>query len=253
VHLFQPTHFVVRELALPISQLPEGLEGLRIVALSDLHLTRRWHSAYDRVIETVAALQADLVLVAGDIVHDRETHLPAMPVVGRFLPALRSRMGTVGILGNHDSIQLGKDLESLGISMLVGQRMLLETGSATVELIGAPGPMRYDMPDDFPQQFGPPEPGIPRILLAHFPDYFPTLRSMDPDVYVCGHTHAGQICLPGGFPLFSHDSQPRRLCRGYHRLGRTHYIVSQGLGFSGIPIRAFCPPEVLLLVLKRDC
>jgi predicted MPP superfamily phosphohydrolase len=241
----------VRELPLPISHLPESLDGLRLVAVSDLHLTPAWHNAYDRVIEAVTALQADLVLVVGDIVDDKRTHVPARKVINRLLPSLPSRMGTFGILGNHDSLELGRELEEQGIRMLVGQRVMLESAGATLELIGAPGPMRKDLPEGFAQRYGPPERGVPRILMAHFPDHFPKLQSMAPDVYVCGHTHAGQVCLPGGLPLLVHDRQPRRLCRGYHRLGRTHYIVSHGLGFSGVAIRAFCPPEILLLVLRR--
>lgn len=251
VHLFQPTHFVVHELALPLENLPAAMDGTRLVVISDLHLTPAWHKAYERAIETVEALQAEAVLVTGDIAHNRRTHLPAMPVISRFLSALRSRLGTIAILGNHDSVALGEDMERIGIQVLDGRRMLLETGNGVLELIGAPGPMRLDMPRGFAARFGPPSPAIPRIVMAHFPDHFPKLKSLRPDVYLCGHTHGGQICLPTGRMLVGHDRSPRELCRGYHRMGPTHYIVNQGLGFSGIPIRVFCPPEILLLVLKR--
>lgn len=251
VHLFQPMHFVVRELQLPLEHLPQAMDGMRIVVLSDMHLTYAWHKAYERVLETVEALQGEVVLVTGDIVDDRKTHVPALPVIRRFLPALRSRLGTIAILGNHDSLALGEELEQMGIGVLNGRRMLLESGNGELELIGAPGPMRLDMPRDFAARFGPPSPTIPRIVLAHFPDHFPKLKSLRPDIYLCGHTHGGQICLPTGFMLVGHDRSPRELCRGYHRIGPTHYIVNQGLGFSGIPIRVFCSPEVLLLVLRR--
>jgi uncharacterized protein len=107
------------------------------------------------------------------------------------------------------------------------------------------------MPDGFASRFAAPTPGIPRIVVAHFPASFPKLQSLHPDVYLCGHTHGGQVCLPGGIVLVRHDPSPRKLCRGYHRIGTTHYIVNQGLGFSGLPVRAFCPPEILLLVLRR--
>ncbi len=251
LHWVQPWHFVVRELALPLEHLPAGLDGLRIVALSDMHLTSRWHKAYELVTRTVEALQADVVLLTGDIVHNRHTHLSAMPVVRRFLPELHSQLGTFAILGNHDSIRLGKDLEQLGIRVLNGERTLLETGAGPLELIGVPGPKPKHMPEDFASRFAPPTPGIPRIVMAHFPRHFPKLQPMRPDIYLCGHTHGGQICLPSGFMLVRHDPSPRELCRGYHRIGSTHYIVNQGLGFSGISIRAFCPPEVLLLVLRH--
>ncbi len=251
VHLFQPTHFIVRELALPLEHLPMELDGMRIAVLSDLHLTPVWHKAYERVLETVEALATDMVLVTGDIVDDRRTHVPAMPVIRRYLPALRSRLGTFAILGNHDNIGSSQELDRLGIQMLDGRRILLETGKGSVELIGAMGPMWADMPEGFAARFEAPTRGVPRIVLAHFPDFFPKLQSLQPDIYLCGHTHAGQICLPTGAMLVRHDHSPRKLCRGYHRIGPTHYIVNQGLGFSGVAIRLFCPPEIVLIILKR--
>lgn len=251
IHLFEPAHFVVRELPLDIEGLPDALDGFRIVAISDLHLTDVWYKAYERATDTVAALQADLLLIAGDIVDNKWDYEPALPIVKRLLPDLRSRLGSYAILGNHDRPGLAGELESVGVQMVMGQRTTIDTGNGIVELIGGPGPKREHWFDAFPKQFGPPQPGIPRLLMAHFPDFFPRLRSLHPDLYLCGHTHAGQVCLPGGIPLVWHDTQPRNLCRGYHRFGRTHYIVSQGFGFSGLPIRFFCPPEILLLVLRR--
>ena len=93
---------------------------------------------------------------------------------------------------------------------------------------------------------------MPRIVLCHFPDLFPAARHLEPDLYLAGHTHGGQVCLPGGFPLLTHDRVPRRFCKGIHRIDKTWFIVSRGLGFSGPPIRLFCPAEAMELTLVTD-
>jgi hypothetical protein len=72
---------------------------------------------------------------------------------------------------------------------------------------------------------------------------------LEPDIYLSGHTHGGQICLPNGVPLLSHDSMPSRFKKGIHRIEHTWFVVSNGFGFTGLPFRVFCPAEVCELTL----
>jgi predicted MPP superfamily phosphohydrolase len=67
---------------------------------------------------------------------------------------------------------------------------------------------------------------------------------LDADFFLAGHTHGGQICLPGGWPLITHDRMPRRYSKGIFRFDGTWYIVSRGFGFAGVPVRINCPAEV---------
>ena len=251
LQLFHARGFVTRHYLAHLPDLPPDLEGLRILHLSDLHIKRKWSSAYDRLLQQVEDHPYDLVLITGDVVDDKQDHRPALPHVRKLLPRLRTRLGAWAILGNHDNLQLGAELESLGIPVLQGKRQLVQTGNASLELIGVHGPYREHLPANFPQQFAPPQPHIPRIILAHYPDHFPRLQEMGPDIYLCGHTHGGQVCLPNGFPIMRHDQSSRSLCRGAHLRGKTHYIVNHGFGFSGLPIRMFCPAEVVSLTLTR--
>jgi predicted MPP superfamily phosphohydrolase len=250
-YLWHAAGFVTKQYDAHIEHLPEALDGLQIAHLSDLHIRDHWSKGYDHLIEHMDQLAPDLILVTGDIVENRLNHFPAMPHVGRLLHNLKARLGLYTILGNHDNLRVGFDLENMGIPCLIGQRKLLHHHGSTIELIGAPGPERKILKPSFASSFDPPVQGVPRILMCHFPDHFPRLQSLEPDLYLCGHTHGGQVCLPGGFPLICHDSSPRHLCRGIHRRGKTHYIVNHGFGFSGgLTFRLFCPPELVLITLR---
>ena len=144
----------IRHLDLPIGDLPAELDGFRILHISDLHLTARWHAGYERAIETIASLAVDVILCTGDIVEDKTTHIPARPQIRRLLPALKSRLGFFTILGNHDNFELGRELPDLGITVLNGER--LEIAGGSLELIGTPGLHRVDLPDDFAARFAGP-------------------------------------------------------------------------------------------------
>jgi predicted MPP superfamily phosphohydrolase len=95
-------------------------------------------------------------------------------------------------------------------------------------------------------------PRVPRIVLSHYPDALVKLQALDvtPDLHFAGHTHGGQVCLPGRVPILRHDTLPRRYCTGVHRFGDTWLVVSRGMGYSTYPIRVFCPAEVVEVVLK---
>ena len=93
-------------------------------------------------------------------------------------------------------------------------------------------------------------PGVPRIILSHYPDLLGAALPLDPDLYLTGHTHGGQICWPNGWALLTHDRLPRRFCKGVHRIGPTWYSVSNGFGFTGISLRVFCPAEVTEFTLR---
>ena len=140
--------FVVRNLTATIDDLPAGLSGFRFLHISDLHLTRIWRPIYAEVAQKVQQLELDLVLCTGDIVDDKRDHRPALPNVLRFLPALKSRLGTFAILGNHDSPSLGDDLMAAGITLLHGQH-ILDTGLGQIEIIGTPGRFRRDLSHGF--------------------------------------------------------------------------------------------------------
>jgi predicted MPP superfamily phosphohydrolase len=231
---------------LPVPGLPEELHGFRFVHLTDLHVRRGWSRAYDRLIARLEAAAADLLLVTGDFVDDKHDHRAGLAILMRLLPRLRSRLGTYGILGNHDSDLLTPYINELGVTLLDGRRATLASADGTrVELIGLPGVARRDLNDDFVRTIPPKPPESLRIVLSHFPDHVRRVRPLRADVFLAGHTHGGQICLPGGRPIITHDTMDKSMCKGVHRVGDAWYVVGRGMGFAGIRVRANCPAEVI--------
>lgn len=247
--------FEWNRLHLPIASLPPPLQSLRLLHLSDLHFASIWHPAYDRLIDRVRRDPPDLVFITGDFVDSKIDYRPAWPLVERLIRSLPARMGVFGITGNHDGDFISPRLASLGVRVCTSDAMQLDIEGATIELIGLAGEDRDDLSSAFTQSIPPRRPMTPRIILSHFPDLLRRVEHLRADVILAGHTHGGQVCLPGGVPIIRHDTLPRRYARGVHRVGpndETWLVVSRGMGFSNYPIRLFCPAEVIEVVLTAD-
>jgi predicted MPP superfamily phosphohydrolase len=241
-----PVGFEWTRVRLPIPNLPPDLENFRFVHLTDLHLRGYWSKGYDQLIERFESAPPDLLLITGDFIDDKHDHRRGLATLRKLLPRLRSRLGTYAILGNHDVDVIQPYLRDIGVNLINGTRAVLESGAGpTLELIGFPGLARTDLDAHFVAAQPPKPPGTLRIVLSHYPDQFRRARPLAPDIYLAGHTHGGQICMPGGWPIITHDQMPRRHCKGIHRLDDSWLIVSRGFGFAGIPVRLFCPAEAL--------
>lgn len=236
---------------LPVPGLSPALEGIRILHLTDFHLRKRWYPAFDELLAGIERDPPDLLLSTGDYVENKKNFRPALPLVLRLIAGLRARLGCFGIIGNHDGPRLAPELNGTNLTMIVGERRVVDAEGAGIELIGIPGVKRKNLDPAFIPSLPPRQPGVLRIVLSHFPDHLKRAKSLEADLFLAGHTHGGQVCLPGGIPIIKHDSLPRRLCTGTHRVGPTWLVVNRGMGFSGLPVRAFCPPEAIELVLTR--
>jgi predicted MPP superfamily phosphohydrolase len=237
---------------IPIRNLASAMEGLRILHLSDLHLRPFWTQAYDQILNKILASPPDIILFTGDFINDKYDHRPSLPFVRRFVSSLAAKHGVYGILGNHDPDVLSAHVAAAGVNIVTDRQIFVPARGGKVEVIGLPGPSRFDLDTDFVNALPPREPGTPRIVLSHYPDLFPATLKLDPDLFLAGHTHGGQVCFPSGWPVITHDRMPRRFAKGIHRIGQTWYAVSNGLGFTGLPIRIFCPAEAVEFVLKRE-
>ena len=88
--------------------------------------------------------------------------------------------------------------------------------------------------------------------MGHHPGTIRRVEFLKPDIYLCGHSHGGQVCLPGGYPILRHDKIERRLCSGIHRIGNIWHVANRGFGYSGWGlVRLFCPAEVIEITLRR--
>jgi predicted MPP superfamily phosphohydrolase len=242
--------FVWNRVRLEIAGLSPLLAGLRILHLSDFHATTHWDPAYDDLIAGTRQAPPDLILFTGDFVDSKRDFRPAMPIVRRLVEGLCSRLGMLAILGNHDSDLLAAPMQGWGVTILDGRHMRLAAERAAIDVIGLPGVDRADLDARFLRSIPPHELGSVRIVLSHFPDFIRRVEGLAADIFLAGHTHGGQICLPGGHPLASHDSLPNRFARGIHRFGNTWLVVNRGFGFSSkLRMRMFCAAEAIEIEL----
>lgn len=234
----------LREWEVPIPGLPESLDGLRIVQLTDLHLAPCFRPAYfERVIGACREWDADLVVITGDIVEDDAALAWIEPLLG----PIEARLGKLAILGNHDEDYdppaIVRELSRAGFETLEGRWTAIEADGATIAVGGTAAPW---FPDVDPAAM--PEADF-RLLLSHSPDRFYRAARWGVDLMLAGHNHGGQVRLPIVGAVFMPSLYSRRFDRGFFRRGRTLMYASDGV--AGVhPVRYGCPPEVTRFTLR---
>jgi predicted MPP superfamily phosphohydrolase len=239
---------VVRTIRLPFDNLPEELDGFRILHLSDLHI-----DGVDGLAEVLAGmlsdLDADVCLMTGD--YRFETYGPCDRVYPRMemvVSSLSPRHGVFGILGNHDASEIAFALEDMGVSMLINRATELRVAGESLWLIGVDDPHDYQCHDLESALASVPEDGF-KILLAHTPQLYGEASDAGIHLYLCGHTHAGQVQLPGIGSLIQNVPAPKAYTQGHWNHGNMRGYTSAGLGCSMLPIRFNCPPEIVVIEL----
>jgi len=156
-----------------------------------------------------------------------------------------------GTLGNHDSIRMLPALEAMGIRMLVNEWTSLERDGERIVMVGVDDANTYAGAD-----LAQATAGMPRdqfsVLLTHTPEIYREAEAAGFDLLLAGHTHGGQICLPGGWPPLLSAKMPRRYGSGAWRYGRMAGYTTTGVGCSGVDVRFNCQPEVTLHRLVRE-
>lgn len=235
---------------LVLPDLPAGFDNFRILFLTDLHLDGL-EGLTDSLIRRVRDLEVDLCLVGGDIRMETYGRMaPCLRRLRRLLSHVRSRHGIFGVLGNHDCLEMSPDFEEAGMITLVNEAWPLSAGQDRIWIVGVDDPHYYRV-DDAPRAFRTvPADGFV-IFLAHSPEAYRAAAACGARLYLCGHTHGGQICLPGRGPLFTNSRAPRFTAVGtWHHQGMIGY-TSRGAGASGVPLRFNCPGEITLITLRR--
>ena len=242
-----------------IRNLPPAFEGFRIVQFSDIHLEQYTEEFFvQEVIERVNALNADLLLVTGDFVSRGPMALEmSYAAASRCAELLRGLTcpERYGILGNHDTTVGGRiirdHMENNGLPILVNQFVKIDRQGQHIFLSGLDD-FSYGHPN---LSLGVPEkPDAPVILMVHEPDFAVHIRThrRGPlvDLVLSGHTHGGQIRIPGLRPL-ALPPFGRIFPHGQYQLGPLQLYVNRGIGTVGVPFRFNCPPEITVATLRK--
>ena len=263
----------VEEIRVAIADLPPSLQGTKLVQLSDLHYDglRLSEKMLAEAIEASNQAEPDLVVLTGDYVTDRPE--PIYPLVWR-LKHLQSRLGIYAVLGNHDLYYpkartiVAEALAGIGVRVLWNQ--IAYPLGPELPFVG--------LADFWSREFNPApvmnqlDPQIPRIVLSHNPDSAECLKKWRGDLQLSGHTHGGQVVIPGFGPAPKllrtiQDNFPKSIWRwiplinactrvvnhwewseGLHQVGKNQLYINRGLG-TYPPGRLFCPPEVTVITL----
>ncbi|WP_204043784.1 metallophosphoesterase [Acrocarpospora phusangensis] len=242
---------VIERVPVRLARLDPRMSGLRIAAVSDIHLgplTGIRHT--ERIVRMINGLEADIVAIVGDLVDGTVAELGPM---ARPLKSLESRYGSYFVTGNHEYYTANgpqewiNELNSLGIRSLRNERVAIEHAGATLDLAGVNdvnGAAVNDGPDMAGALAGR-SADRPVVLLSHQPVQVYDAAPYGVDLQLSGHTHGGQM-VP--FNLIVPLQQPA--VQGLHVVEGTQVYVTRGAGFWGPPVRVGAPPEITLIELR---
>jgi predicted MPP superfamily phosphohydrolase len=250
----QRTDFRVREVDIPFAGLPPDLDGLRILQLSDIHLSAFLsETEFARAIDAALHLHPHLAVVTGDLISGHSDPLDACI---RQLARLKADAGVFACMGNHERYARAEDYTArqsarVGIRFLRGQAQTLRFGNAVLNLAG----LDFQPQRDRRRYLRGAErlivPGATNILLQHNPDVFPVAARQGYHLLLAGHTHGGQVTVE----ILDRSINPARFFTPYvyglYRQGNAAAYVTRGIGTIGIPARIGARPEISLLRLRK--
>lgn len=238
----------LRQNLVETSKLPDAFHGFSILHLSDLHCDMS-ERAMQRVAEMVAALSYDVCVLTGDF--RGQTFGPFEPALASLAQLRKVIRGPIYcVLGNHDTIRMVPQLELLGIRMLLNEADVVTRSGQCIHIAGIDDAHFYRADNIEKASVGIPLDEF-SILLSHTPEIYRQAAHAGFNLLLSGHTHGGQICLPGGIPITLNSVLPRRLGAGRWMHHEMHGYTSVGAGSSVVPVRFNCPPEITLHRLER--
>ncbi len=240
-----------REVSFDFGDLPPAFDGYRVLFVSDLHLDGL-DGLTEKIIEMVRQTPADLCVLGGDFrMQNYGPFAAAFRETLRIIPEIRAKDGILGVLGNHDCPEIVDLLKGHGVTFLVNDSHVIERGGECIWIVGADD-CHYFKAHDLESAFG----GLPlkafSILVSHSNEVYKEALKYRPSLFLCGHTHAGQILIPPFGPIFTHSKAPRQFCHGKWEYGGMPGYTSAGAGVSGVPVRFNSKGEVTVVTLRKS-
>lgn len=229
-------------------RLPPAFDGYRILHLTDLHI-----DCDDRigvaVARAVSKTAFDICVMTGDY---RSLTIGPIDKTLRLMRHLREAIPgeVLCVLGNHDPIALATGLENAGYRVLLNESHVVAREGGAVAFCGIDDPVIFRTHDIAKATSGL-DPLAVKVLLSHSARTMREAEAAGIDLLLAGHTHGGQICLPGGWQPLKNECLPRKFCKGAWRYGGMQGYTSAGCGASGLPCRLNCPSEIVLHTLLR--
>ncbi len=237
----------LRHNSVQLARLPRDLDGATLLHISDPHLDMDT-VFLDHLIDRVQGLTFDACVLTGDFrFHSFGPHHDVLDALARLRPHLGPQVQAV--LGNHDSIRMVPGMEARGIPVLMNESVRLQRGAASLALVGIDD-AHYFRTHNLQKAMVNVAQDDCVVLLSHTPEPYRLAAHAGVDLMLSGHTHGGQVCLPGGFPILIDTPTPRAYVRGaWHYRDMAGY-TSVGCGASVVDVRLNCLPELTLHTLR---
>jgi predicted MPP superfamily phosphohydrolase len=229
-------------------RIPKAFDGFTILHLSDLHVEMS-EAAMMRLTAMLPDVDYDLCVLTGDYrAQTFGAYEPALAGMAQLCSALKRPI--YGVLGNHDTIRMVPGLEAMGIQMLLNENRPIERHDQRIYMAGIDDAHFYRVDNIEKAATGIPF-GDFSILLSHTPEVYQQASYADFSLLLSGHTHGGQICLPGRIPISLASVLPRHMGSGPWKYRDMIGYTSVGAGSSVVPVRYNCPPEITLHRLRQ--
>lgn len=233
----------VRHNPVKLPGLPACFDGFTLLHISDMHIDMN-SGAMHRLIELLQDIDYDICVLTGDY---RGATFGSFKETLEGFAQVRAHLkeSVYGVLGNHDSIEMVPGMEDMGIRMLLNESVTIEQGDEHFHLVGIDD-AHYFRVDNIEKATAE----VPRhecsVLLSHTPEVYRLAENAKFDLLLSGHTHGGQICLPGSIPITIDSKLPRSMASGPWTYKKLTGYTSVGVGSSIVPVRFNCPPEITL-------
>ncbi len=259
--LYNAAHPRLIKKDLVFKTLPKAFNGYTILHLTDLHLDFIPELPH-RICSLVKGIRPDICVMTGDYVTEyrKDKFKEILTPMEQIASAVNARDGVCAILGNHDTWGMVEHFEDMGICVLVNETYEVQRKNTAISITGVDDPHEY-LTSEAVQALKTPYNHSSynnsvdknfKVALVHTPELYQEAEENGYDLYLAGHTHGGQICLPGGIPLVLHLNKGHRYGKGLWQYRSMTGYSSQGAGAVGIPIRLNTFSEVTLLTLRSE-
>ncbi|MCB0403151.1 MAG: metallophosphoesterase family protein [Bdellovibrionales bacterium] len=240
----------LKEITLEFDDLPSAFDGYRVLHLTDLHLdfTPGIEHSIATAVKQIKG-KVDLAIFTGDF---REKiyngYRQILAPLKTILNEIQTVDGCYATLGNHDTVNMVNDFQNLGIRVLANETVEVERQKQKIAFTGVDDVHYYYT--EYALEALETSPKLFKMAFVHSAEMYAMAEANHYRLYLAGHTHGGQICLPGGYPIFTHHTAGRSRARGLWKHKQMIGYTSSGAGTIALPVRYFSESEVTVFTLK---
>ena len=242
-------NLVKREVYLPIVKDRKEEEQLRILFMSDFHIDIL-PEMKDKIISQLKDESYDLCIFGGDYRFNSHGAADISAGIMRdIIDVIKKESDIAAVLGNHDEYEFAEFLDGLGVTILLNESININIRNNNLVLCGIDDAGYFGAHDieEACREVDIESKDKIKIFISHTPDVYKDAADKNFNLFLAGHTHGGQLCLPGGIPVLTETTAPRKMVNGTWLYNNMYGYTTAGIGCSGMPGRMFCPPEIVFI------